>query len=334
MFEKLYMKKFIVVTSIFYPTEAIKKLDNIANSSLIVVGDKKTPNDYSLKNGIFMSAQNSYGFCIEKKLPFNHYSRKMLGYLYAMYLGADIILETDDDNIPFDDWDFPKFQGEYEYVPENSGFVNIYSYFTNQKIWPRGLPLNKINDMNPVLSSPEKLNIGVWQGLADEDPDVDAIYRLTNNQPCYFDKTKQPIVLKKGSICPFNTQNTSITKYLFPLMYLPTTVTFRFTDILRGLVFQPLMWHYGYCLGFTTASVLQKRNEHNYMKDFVSEIPCYLDAQKVIEITQNSIVDNYDIYQNLYETYKNLYKNNIVKEDELDVLSAWINDCKHLLESR
>ena len=78
-------------------------------------------------------------------------------------------------------------------------------------------------------------NVGVWQGLADEDPDVDAIYRLTSDTPCYFNE-RNPVVLAKGTVCPFNTQNTIIIKPLFNLLYLPTTATFRFTDILRGLV--------------------------------------------------------------------------------------------------
>ena len=41
-------------------------------------------------------------------------------------------------------------------------------------------------------------------------------------------------------------------------MYLPTFVTFRFTDILRSYVAQPIMWNAGYRLGFTNATVTQK----------------------------------------------------------------------------
>ena len=59
------------------------------------------------------------------------------------------------------------------------------------------------------------------------------------------------MVLGTGTMSPFNTQNTLIRKELFALLYLPTYVTFRFTDILRGLVAQPIMWAAGYALGFT-----------------------------------------------------------------------------------
>ena len=162
------------------------------------------------------------------------------------------------------------------------GWVNIYHHFSDQPIWPRGLPLRNINDSRDKLQwQKEKINqrIGIWQGLADEDPDVDAIYRLTSNTPCIFQK-KEPVVLEKGTVCPFNSQNTAIQKELFPLLFLPSFVTFRFTDILRGIIAQPILWQHDYRLGFTEATVVQKRNEHDYFKDFESEVPMYLHTEK------------------------------------------------------
>jgi len=109
--------------------------------------------------------------------------------------------------------------------------VNIYNYYTDHKIWPRGLPLHFINKTNRTNNiETGNYNIGVWQGLADEDPDVDAIYRLTSDVVCNF-KERPPLVLQPGTFTPFNTQNTANIKELFPLMYLPTYVNFRFTDI-------------------------------------------------------------------------------------------------------
>ena len=102
--------------------------------------------------------------------------------------------------------------------------------------------------------------IGIWQGLADLDPDVDAIYRLTSNKEVTFDKG-DPIVLGKETWCPFNSQNTLFASpQFFPLLYLPAFVTFRFTDILRGYVAQPILQAAGYRLGFTEATVYQDRN--------------------------------------------------------------------------
>ena len=51
----MLLKKFIVCTSINKPTLAIKKFDSMKDWKLIVVGDKKTPRNYKLKNGIYLS---------------------------------------------------------------------------------------------------------------------------------------------------------------------------------------------------------------------------------------------------------------------------------------
>jgi len=270
------MKKFIVITSIFEPTEAVEKFAALKDYKLIVVGDKKTPATWFAENAEYISVdqQERSGLNLSSTMPYNHYCRKMFGYLHAMKNGADIIIDTDDDNIPKMNWNFPEFKGSFDCIPENSGHINIYEYYSDQKIWPRGFPLRLIttNTISKNNIYQKQSNVGIWQGLADEDPDVDAIYRLTSNAVCIFNDNP-PVVLGNNTLCPFNSQNTAIRKELFPLLYLPTYVTFRFTDILRGLVAQPIMWLYDFQLGFTNATVVQKRNAHDFMKDFESEIP-------------------------------------------------------------
>lgn len=266
-------------------------------------------------------------FQLAKVLPYNHYCRKMLGYLKAIQDGTDIIIDTDDDNIPKENWGFPEFEDKFDYIPGDKGFINIYQLYTQQNIWARGLPLNLITKQFGLEKDllKQDCKVGVWQGLADEDPDVDAIYRLTSDKPCNFEN-RAPIVLGKGTISPFNSQNTMFRKELFPLLYLPTYVTFRFTDILRGLIAQPIMWLYDYHLGFSNATVIQKRNPHDYMKDFISEIPMYQFCEQVIETVDKSITASKDIAANLFNSYNALLKENIVTENELITLEAWLND--------
>jgi len=325
------LKKYIVITSIYNPTEAIYVLSEFKDYQLIVVGDKKTPEGWHCNNVDFISInqQALSDFKLAKVLPYNHYCRKMLGYLKAIKEGADYIIDTDDDNIPKKNWGGVEFAGLYDCIPVNEGFVNVYQLFTNQKIWPRGLPLTLINtdfNLNKKLIK-KKCNVGIWQGLADGDPDVDAIYRLTSDTPCYFEE-RSPVVLSKGTISPFNTQNTIIRKQLFSLLYLPTYVTFRFTDILRGLIAQPIMWLYDYELGFFNATVIQKRNPHDYMKDFVSEIPMYQYCENVIELVSKSISRSESIENNLFNAYESLLKNDIICKDEMVALESWLIDLK------
>ena len=63
--------------------------------------------------------------------------------------------------------------------------------------WPRGFPIekvldsiisNEIKEISKVSSSTTKF--GVLQSLADIQPDVDAIFRLTHKTPFAFNKGK------------------------------------------------------------------------------------------------------------------------------------------------
>lgn len=323
------LKKAIVITSIFPPTEAVFAFAKMKDYSLIVAGDKKTASDWYCDNVQYLSVddQQHIGEHLKTVLPYNHYCRKMMGYLYAIQQGAEYIIDTDDDNIPKENWTFPSFEGRFPCIAGDKGFVNVYELYSSEHIWPRGLPLDMIKtkfNLDQQLSDMD-CKIGIWQGLADEDPDVDAIYRLTSDKPCYFN-SGDPVVLGKGTISPFNTQNTMIRKELFALMYLPTFVTFRFTDILRGFVAQPIMWLYDYHLGFIDATVVQKRNPHDYMKDFISEIPMYEHTKVVMQTVIEAISINSSIEENLFAAYCALHKKGIVEARELDVLNAWLKD--------
>lgn len=325
--------KVIVITSIYQPTEAVKAFACLEEYSLFVVGDKKTPSSWNCERVRFISIeeQERYLWTLSKSLPYNHYCRKMIGYLEAISDGYKYIIDSDDDNIPKANWSFPVFDDKYDSIPGGKGFINIYQLYTNKKIWARGLPLRMINqDFNLEADLAfDNISVGIWQGLADENPDVDAIYRLTDDSPCYF-SDRNPVVLGKGTISPFNTQNTIFRSELFPLLYLPTFVTFRFTDILRGLVAQPIMWLYDFHLGFTNATVVQKRNPHDYMSDFESEIPMFRLSEKVVDVVTKSITANQSMANNLFNAYLGLQKQKIVVKQEMKTLESWLTDLQML----
>ena len=321
------MEKFIVITSIFPPTEAIEKFAKLKDWKVILVGDKKTAPDWGYPGVTYLSPEDQQEVAskFSSLIPWNSYTRKNIGYVHAISQGARVIYESDDDNIPLDNWvSEPEFSTEAELISKAS-FVNIYSYFTDKKVWPRGIPLRCVlNPEVPKVMPPRTFKVGVWQFLADEDPDVDAIYRLTINEPIYF-KSRAPMVLDQDVCCPFNSQNTYFRREVFPLLYLPSTVTFRFTDILRGLIAQPILWSAGYHLGFAGATVLQQRNPHDYLKDFESEIPCYLSAEKVVQIAKAAVFADRSISENMVSVYRALAAKGVVLEKELEVLNCWLD---------
>lgn len=330
--------QFVVITSISDPTKAVRAFSKMENSATIVVGDKKSPDSWSCPNVDYLSLERQ-DICFSKfskLIPQNHYSRKNIGYLYAIKSGAQSIYETDDDNIPKPDWFIPGFEIDAEVTARDIGFINVYSFFSDTGAWPRGLPLERILSPEATVSrdslTTQKVKVGIWQGLADGDPDVDAIYRLTVGKYfSFFDKP--PVILSKGTLCPYNSQNTTTTYDLFPTLYLPSFVSFRFTDILRGIVGQIVCWQSGYLLGFHKATVFQERNTHNLMKDFVDEIPMYLQVERAAEAVAESTNPNSNAAENLLEAYKTLSREGIVPDKELLLVDCWLEELTALQSS-
>jgi len=96
------MNKYLIITSINNPTKAVKNYALMKGWNIVMVGDKKTPDDWSCENIVYLSPdiQNNLNFSIINKLPWNQPSRANIGYLYAMENKADSITQSDDDNIP------------------------------------------------------------------------------------------------------------------------------------------------------------------------------------------------------------------------------------------
>lgn len=80
------------------------------------------------------------------------------------------------------------------------------------------------------------------QGLANVDPDVDAIYRLTLPLGITFDGDAWAVALPSGAFCPFNSQNTLFAKEALWGLLIPVTTTFRVCDIWRGYWVQRMLW--------------------------------------------------------------------------------------------
>jgi len=326
------MNRFIVITTINPKSESLVRFEQKDDWHTIVVGDERSEFIPSSDSLTFLSlhAQLRLGYQFATHCPLNHYARKNIGYLYAIQHGADVIYDTDDDNIPYTEWAVPPFNCSSVAVSKDR-FINIYQHFTKEFVWPRGFPLDEIlNDSQDHISieKTRKARIGVWQGLTDDDPDTDAIYRLVINRRIKFDK-RESIYLGKKHFCPMNSQNTFWSEYAFPYLYLPATTNFRFTDILRGYIAQRLMWQQDLHIGFTDASVYQKRNPHDLMKDFRDEIEYYPHIKKIVEILACLKVSDNPL-EDMQNVYKELCKESVVSADELEHLNLWIEDYNNL----
>lgn len=323
----------IIITSISAPNAVMKSIaaDAIKNNvDFFVIGDSKSPADFSIEGCRFYSIdeQIKLPFKLAKILPQKHYSRKNLGYILSRK--HDIIIETDDDNYPRPEFWTKRNKDISALIIENNGWTNAYKYFSEDEIWPRGFPLELILTEN---KKPEHkistISCPIQQGLADENPDVDAVYRMNRKLPFSFLK-KDPVALGKNSWCPFNSQNTTWYKEAYPLLYLPSFCSFRMTDIWRSFIAQRIAWTCGWTILFHSATVWQERNEHNLLKDFEDEIPGYLNNNKICKLLENLELKpgiEY-IYDNLLICYKSMCENNFIGKDEIPLVEAWIEDIK------
>ncbi len=323
----------LAVTTISAPNAVLRQLaadTTRLGLHFVVAGDTKSPADFALEGCDYygIEAQRATGFAFAQICPERHYARKNIAYLVAIRAGADFIVETDDDNFPREAFYQPL--PRHITVPQiaGNGWTNVYGYYSQSPIWPRGLPLDAIRDALPELPLPELVDAPIQQGLADANPDVDAIYRLTFALPFDFDSGAKRLALGQGSWCPYNSQNTVHYRAAFPLLYLPAHCSFRMTDIWRSFVAQRIAWTCGWSILFREATVSQDRNDHDLMKDFADEIPGYLgnraigDALAALQL--ESGVDA--IPANLRACYAQLVADGHVGAEELPLLDAWLDD--------
>lgn len=334
----IHSQRALVVTSISPPNHILRSLAHGARNSgipFIVIGDVPSPPDFHLDGCDFypLSRQRELDFETAAITPERHYARKNLGYLLAIQNGAQTIIETDDDNVPRDSFWDERQRCQPVASVSGAGWVNAYGFFCEERIWPRGLPLDAIQNPLPALTSatPQAVDCPIQQGLADDNPDVDAIYRLILPLPIRFRQDLR-VALGAGSWCPFNSQNTTWWKDTFPLLYLPAYCSFRMTDIWRSFVAQRIAWANGWSVLFHEPTVWQERNDHNLMRDFADEVPGYLHNRKIAEVLDGlPIAAGIErIPENLQLCYEALVKLGVIGAQELPLLHAWLNDLAHL----
>jgi len=275
------MSNFIVTTTINNVTRAIRLYDQMKDWKLIVVGDLKTPKNYKLKNGIYISPKDQIKIDskLSKLTSWNCIQRRNFGFILAKRLGAKIVASVDDDNIPKKNWGknilLNKKIKINKFLTKEMVFDPM-SPTNHNDLWHRGFPLQLIKKKNQIIKTRGQITPDIQADFWDEDPDVDAIQRLITNTKTKFSTKNFPFFSNK--ISPFNSQNTFISikalknYFMFPHIG-------RMDDIWGAYY----LLSKGYKVIFSKASVVQKRNIHDYTKDFEKEILGYLHNLELIK---------------------------------------------------
>uniref|UniRef100_A0A914WT72 Uncharacterized protein n=1 Tax=Plectus sambesii TaxID=2011161 RepID=A0A914WT72_9BILA len=346
--------KWIVITTISLPTDAVRVLADQPGWRVVVVADKKTPIDWDFFNCDFLSLekQAQLGYELLPHVPYNSYTRKMLGYLHAIEHGAKWIYDTDDDNQPiglglqqFDATENITGMAYGELLrktaandkDESGHLFNPYAYFGQPKMWPRGYPLEEINKENKMehfrLCNSRRTPV-IQQGLVKKDPDVDAIYRLINAKSekdglnLQFNTHAPPILVERGTFSPFNSQNTLFHKDAFWALFLPISVAFRVTDIWRSYFAQKLLHLTGNTLGFYPENAIQRRNPHSYLADFLDEAAIYKDAGRLVKYLSSWNCTRDTLDECMLELSSGFVRERFWTEDDVEMIKAWIKSLK------
>lgn len=325
----------LVITSIAAPGPILRSITQGCASAgwgFVLAGDRKSPDQFELPACTFLNLESQrriaprYGpLC-----PENSYVRKNIAYIEAVRRGAPSIVETDDDNLPETAfWRNRESLLDGDLV-EEPGWTNAYRFFSDGFFYPRGFPLDAARASQADAekpSVPRSAPCPVQQGLVQDQPDVDALYRLLIGDAPPF-QPHRPVILGANVWCPFNSQNTFFSSEAFPLLYLPATCTFRATDIWRGHVAQRLLWTCGWHLAFVEADVRQIRNPHHLLSDLELEIPVYLQSRRVAEILEQLDLARgpVNLPANLVKSYEALASHGIVGPEEPALAAAWLED--------
>jgi hypothetical protein len=332
-------KIYVIVTSIAGSENRI--LQQLARGcsereyQFIVIGDQASPAEFHIDGCDFygLKKQKQTKLKFAQLCPTGHYARKNIGYLIAIRDGASTIIETDDDNIPYQQFWNKRQRIQNVSVLQNGGWVNVYRYFTDQNIWPRGFPLQQLEGQPSPYESLDLMvsDCPIQQGLTDDNPDVDAVYRLVLPLPQTFRKERR-IALTNGSWCPFNSQNTTWWPDAFELLYLPSHCSFRMTDIWRSFIAQRIAWLNDWAILFHEPTMRQERNVHNLLRDFNDEIHGYLNNSEICKALESLPLESgvEKIGDNLKVCYKKLVSMSLIGREELQLLDAWLEDIEQL----
>jgi hypothetical protein len=274
-------------------------------------------------------------YSIVQALPPNCFARAAIGYLFAIQHGAEYIYDFDDDNILINvSQGLAALKGPHHVsvtlVSRTRNCVNPYTYYKQdaRRIWPRGFPLGDVKSKSPRVEMKLANSISVIQFLQNLNPDLDAIYRLTQDIPKEFDPTRLDCVaIDPRHYAPFNAQSTLFHESAFFGMVLPMSVNGRVSDIWRSYILERILRVDGGQIAFCPAIVEHHRNQHGLTRDFNAELPLYQQAGAILKFLDETVSPRKGLQlDSLREIYICFAEYGILGDDDIGFVDYWIND--------
>jgi hypothetical protein len=331
----------IVITSVNPPTRQVQRICGVKGWNKVIVGDKKTPK-WELQGCLFLSVEDQaeLEYKSHSHIPYNRYERKMLGYLFAIEMGAHVILDTDDDNIPAAITPYvlePNIEGSVcaDVVNRSKIAWNAYRHFGVPHLHNRGLPFRHVRPGQALeYEEIQRVKPLIQQGVVHCDPDLDAIQRLTMS-PAQTSDVKFShnsfLAFPPTSFHPINSQNTVFRKEAFWALLLPVTTLWREDDIFRGYWSQRLLWEIGGSLVITGPTAYQLRNPHDFFLDYKMEVNMYNKAEDMLlELNAWSCAAENTLDVCITSLISHLHAKGFISKVDVDLATLWVADLKSL----
>ncbi|HUP91367.1 MAG TPA: hypothetical protein VM074_03900 [Solimonas sp.] len=304
----------IVVTTIYEPAWLAGYLDNLRahgrqqDVGISIIVDQKTPATaaaaaHSARAQGFdvwcptLDEQTAYLDRLGAPagwIPWNTDNRRNIGFLRAAERHAEVLISIDDDNYCLADSDFVgchhvvgRTVGELAGTQWAGGkaWYNICERLQtqgSQQIFARGFPYESRRQptasLGAVPTGAAERIVAINAGLWTDDPDVDALTRLTL-KPRVLGAQPAGVVLAPETWSPINTQNTALIGAALPAYYyvrmgfpLQGLRIDRFGDILSGYFVQACAKHLGHVARIGDPVAEHRRSQHNLFKDLYFEL--------------------------------------------------------------
>ena len=292
--------------------QSFKCYSNIEKLAFIIIGDLKSPHekivnylkklntditieywDIKLQKEWIQKTFNSE--LVEQvnfAIPYNSIRRRNLGYLIALEWGAEVIISIDDDNYPTNSsWLYEHLSilncvDTLPTVSSRNKVVNpchiLKFNYPDVHIYSRGYPFSELFldtfDVHVEGGKRTALNIGLWIGSPDVDAYTNISYPNLKSLGIKEDHNDR-YALAQDNYMPVNTQNTAFIRELTPAFYdvlMDTRIhgmrIDRYDDIWAGLFALKLIHSLNYRVTFGIPLSDHRRNIHDLIADFKSEL--------------------------------------------------------------
>jgi hypothetical protein len=277
----------IVSTTINPVTEAIRKFDAMEGWTLLVTGDRKTP-DYRLERGVYLDweyQRETYPEICKLVGPDNTQRGRMIGFIEAHKRGCELLATIDDDCMPYDGWPGPVYVGRSVTVDCYRIKDPVFDPFAvaEYEHQPRGYPpqLRSRQSFEKYLGPISPLmQANLWDG----EIDYDACWRVHGSK---YEKCRAITPFWSPALSPVNTQNTIIDGSVLRDHCGEMPFVGHVGDVWAGYLFQAL--HPAttiYCPA--TVRHWQDRTLESVLKDLKEEMHSYQHGLKFIEGLRDS----------------------------------------------